>query len=69
MSCNCGIPSKANAHYFVVIGRPGKTSYTDIYVCTDHDPGTEDFGDVRTLFEFDNSDKWEILEVVRTILR
>lgn len=69
MSCNCGIPSKAKTHYFVVIGRPGGTSYTDIYVCADHDPGTEDFDDVRTLFEFDNSDKWEILEVVRTVLR
>lgn len=72
--CNCGVPNKANTYYFVIIGRGDsqtgtETSYVDIYVCTEHDPGTEHDYDVRTLLEFDGSEDWDILEVTRTEIR
>ncbi len=74
MGCTCGIPNLANTHYCVIIGkgdsRTGtETDYVNIYVCSAHDPGTEDFDDVRTLFAFDGPDEWDVLEVTRTEIR
>lgn len=74
MADNCGVPSKANVHYFVIIGKGDsqtgtETDYMDIYACNEHDPGTEYDYDVRTLFKFDGADQWDILEVTRTEIR
>lgn len=68
-NCACGVPNRANTHYSVVVGRPGERSDVDVYMCTEHDPGTEDPADMRPLLAFDGADDWEILEVTRTEIR
>lgn len=73
----CGIPNMANWYVFVVVGREGETTYTDIYVCDEHmpvgwdakwsasegalAPGYEE--KIRSLIKWDGSESWTLLEV------
>lgn len=67
--CACGIPNRANWHVHVVLGREvcvdgTETTYTDIYVCTEH---YSDW-DTRGMLNWDSTG-WAILEQKHTELR
>lgn len=68
-NCACGVPNRANTYLSVIVGRLGERSDVDIYLCTEHDPGTEDPDDVRPLLAFDDAGDWEIVKVTRTEIR
>lgn len=64
-ACVCGVPSEANYHTEVIIGREGWTTDLQQYTCAEH---AQTFGEGDVVCPF-GSTQWVVIESTTTHLR